>query len=89
MDQKLRAELSNNRIFITFGIQVAAMLAIACGDISRTEYIIGIISFAGGLLGTLGTYRTMDDLGNSIRDLDDKILKTNYGKGLYELIDNQ
>ena len=89
MDQKLRAELSNNRffhfqifLFITFGIQVATMLAIVCGDVSGKEYIIGALALAGGVLGILGTSRTMDDLGNLIKDLDDKMLKTNYGEGI-------
>ena len=89
MEQKLRAELSNNRFYhfqlflmITYGIQISTMLAIVFGDVSGKEYVIGALSLAGGILGILGTTRTMDDLGNLIKDLDDEMIKTNYGTGI-------
>jgi len=89
MDQKLRADLSTNRfyhfqlfLFITFGIQVATMLAIVFGNTEGKELVIGTLSLAGGVMGILGTSRTMDDLKNLIKDLDDEIRKTNYGAEL-------
>ena len=89
MDQNLRSEISSARFFhfqifllITYGILVATMLAIVFGNTTGKEYVIGAIVLASGILGILGTTRTMDDLGNLIKDLDDKMVKTNYGEGI-------
>ncbi len=58
------------------------MLAIALGDTAEKEYAMAALSLAGGIMGVIGTLRTMDDLGSLIKDLDDEMRETHYGSKL-------
>ena len=86
MDQNLRNSISMSRFnqflmvgAITWAVQVSTMFAIVFGSIAGKELIIGSICLGSGIIGSLGTVRTMTDLHNLLKDMDDDMLKTNYG----------
>ena len=60
--------------------QVATMLAIVFGDISRKQHMVAASVVIPTLLGAFGIIRIMTNLKFIVDEMDDKMAKTAYGQ---------
>ena len=87
MDQNLRQSIQTNTFYyflivmvLTTISQLSTMMVIVFGNISGKELLVAASVVAPTIIGAFGIIRILTNFMVLIKDMDEKISKTNYGK---------
>ena len=87
MDQNLRQSIQTNTFYyflivmvLTTISQLSTMLVIVFGNVSGKELLVSASVVGPTLIGAFGIIRLLTNFMVLIKDMDEKIASTNYGK---------
>ena len=87
MDQNLRQSIQTNTFYyfvilmvLTTISQLSTMMVIVFGNISGKELLVAASVVGPTIIGAFGIIRLLTNFMVLIKDMDEKISKTNYGK---------
>ena len=89
MDQNLRSSIQTNTFYyflisvvlVTIA-QLTTMSLIVTNDISGKEAVVAASVIGPALIGAFGIIRLLTNMEYLVKDMDDAMLSTNYGKGM-------
>ena len=87
MDQNLRQSIQTNTFYyflivmvLTTISQLSTMMVIVFADISGKELLVAASVVAPTIIGAFGIIRILTNFMSLIKDMDNKMTSTNYGK---------